>query len=251
MSDAINTRGGAVINGVRGIVFDMDDTLYLERDYVRSGFQAVAASLSEQCGLSRNEAFEFLWGLFELGVRGDTFNRLLIAYPQLAGTCSPPELIDIYRAHVPSISLAPEIFQLLDELRESGLKLGLISDGPLASQRAKYQALKLESYFDPALLTDEWGREFWKPHPRAFKSVMEAWDMLPHELVYIADNPIKDFLAPKRLGWHTVRLRLTPQQSFVQAPASSDHAPDREVSSITELIATCREFCAPPAAAHT
>jgi len=229
---------------VRGVVFDMDDTLYLEREYVRSGFQAVAASL-ERCGLSPEKAFDFLWEQFERGVRGDTFNRLLDAYPQLKGACSPPELIEIYRAHVPSLSLAPEIHQLLEELRKGGLKLGLISDGPLASQSAKFKSLRLEPHFDLVVLTDEWGREFWKPHPRSFESIMEAWDMKPRELVYVADNPVKDFLAPKRLGWHTVRLRLSEQQSFAHAPASPDHAPDREVSSIAEMIAACREFCAP------
>ena len=69
---------------MRGVVFDLDDTLYLERDYVRSGFQAVAGIVSREMGHAPGEIFESLCGMFERGVRGDTFDRLLQEYPRIA-----------------------------------------------------------------------------------------------------------------------------------------------------------------------
>src|SRR5438105_4418137 len=61
---------------VEGVVFDLDDTLYLEREYVRSGFLYVASTLHGKGGVHQAEIFESLWGLFEVGIRPNTFDRL-------------------------------------------------------------------------------------------------------------------------------------------------------------------------------
>ena len=49
----------------RVAVFDVDDTLYLERDYVRSGFHAVATWAEET--LDVTGVFDTAWGLFLAG----------------------------------------------------------------------------------------------------------------------------------------------------------------------------------------
>ena len=64
-----------------GVVFDLDDTLYLERDYVKSGFRAVAKTAVKHTGTSADEAFNFLWNEFTAGVRGSSFNRPVRALP--------------------------------------------------------------------------------------------------------------------------------------------------------------------------
>ena len=91
---------------IRGVVFDVDDTLYDERDYVRSGFTAVAnvaaTSPEEAATLA-----EWLYVGFQQGVRGDAFDRLRAAFPEVGRRVSTPGLIDVYRRHRPSIVLAP------------------------------------------------------------------------------------------------------------------------------------------------
>ena len=57
------------------VTFDLDDTLYLERDFVRSGFAAVGAWLATERGVRGFEACA--WRLFEAGRRGDIFDRVL------------------------------------------------------------------------------------------------------------------------------------------------------------------------------
>ena len=74
---------------IRGIVFDIDDTLYLERDYVRSGFAHVA----REVGRTDDEAgrlHDWLIRAFESGVRGDTFDRLRAAHPRLESAYRQP-----------------------------------------------------------------------------------------------------------------------------------------------------------------
>jgi len=194
-----------------GAVFDLDDTLYLERDYVSSGFRAVAEYAVQGTELAAEEAFTFLWEQFLAGVRGATFNALLARYPALSGRRGVMELVRCYRDHAPHIDYLPGAEALLQELGTRGVRLAVISDGPLVSQAAKAEALGVARYADPVILTDAWGEDFWKPHIRAFEAVAAAFELPPERLVYIGDNPTKDFHAPTRLGWQSVRLRLPGQ----------------------------------------
>ena len=161
-------------------------------------------------------------------------------YPELGESFTIPDLVAIYREHAPTIDLLPEMKTLMLELKAKNVPLGVITDGPYVSQRAKADALNVERYADCVILTDTWGKEFWKPHPRAFEEASKALG-LPHDnLIYIGDNPSKDFVAPAQLGWQSVRLHLREQLRFdLNYHDYGTHVrPTREVKSITGL----REF---------
>jgi putative hydrolase of the HAD superfamily len=223
---------------IRGVVFDLDDTLYLERDFVWSGFRHVAVMLAGLGEISVDEALFQLWHLFQRGVPGDTFDRLLDAHPRLAQKIQVADLVNAYRSHMPNISLPPGSVNLLRSLRTRGVRIGILSDGPLDSQRAKVRALGLDTLVAPVILTDTWGRQFWKPHPRGYLSAAQLWGLEPGELMYIGDNPAKDFVTPRRLGWQTVRLRTPGQLRCAEQAPADDFAAHREISDLEEL----REF---------
>ena len=224
-----------------GVVFDLDDTLYLERDYVRSGFRAVAAYAVQGTDVLADDAFAFLWNGFLAGVRGSAFDDLLARFPELS-RCGVPELVRCYRDHAPNIAYLPGIEALLAELRGSGAPLAVISDGPLVSQAAKAEALGVARYADPVLLTDAWGAAYWKPHVRAFEAVAETFGLPAERLVYIGDNPDKDFHAPAQLGWTSVRLRLPGQ---VRETLPHDAVPPTyEVGSVAQLRRVLLELLA-------
>ncbi len=215
-----------------GVVFDLDDTLYLERDYVRSGFRAVAETAAQGTSVCSEEAFSFLWNEFTAGVRGSSFDALLTRYPELAQQVDVPALVRCYREHAPDITYLPGMRELLEELK-AGVPLAVISDGPLVSQAAKAKALNVSLYADPVVLTDAWGQDFWKPHVRAFEHVAAAFGLPPEQLVYIGDNPTKDFHAPTALGWRSVRLRLPGQVR--EALPHDETPPTKEVGSVAAL----------------
>ena len=220
---------------VRGIVFDLDDTLYLERAYVRSGFARVAGESARLAGTPESAVFDWLWRLFEQGRRGDTFNRLLEAYPAIAGSLRLDDLIEVYRTHTPELKMLPGMGQLIGRLQAGGYRLGLLSDGPLACQKAKVRSLGLDALLGPLVLTDAWGREFWKPHRRGYEFIADSWGLNPDELMYVGDNPTKDFITPKELGWRTVRLRLAGQEKFQLEAASPEYAAEMEIGDPAEL----------------
>ncbi|MDX6286391.1 MAG: putative hydrolase of the superfamily [Frankiales bacterium] len=184
-------------------MFDLDDTLYLERDYVRSGFAAVGEYLREHHGLP--DAGDRAWAYFVQGRRGDTFNQVL----QDAGIAPTHliihELIRVYRTHQPDIALLPDAAAAIDRLRPD-YRIAVITDGPIESQSAKARALHVGDYADPLILTAALGEGFGKPHARAFEIVMERVGLAADAFAYVADNPAKDFAAPRGLGWRTIRV---------------------------------------------
>lgn len=207
------------------VIFDLDDTLYLERDYVRSGFQAVAGHLGDPDFARR------AWGHFELGARGNIFDLALMELGRRPDPDLMRTLVQLYRAHRPTIALASDAAACLDALRGTA-SLGLITDGPAISQRNKIEALKLAERIDRIIVTDELGKEQSKPSPAPF--LLAQNDHEPARCVYVGDNPAKDFAGPIRLGWHSVRIRR-PGGLHAQAPDDPVFPAEKSIASLAEL----------------
>ena len=220
---------------IRGIVCDMDDTLYDEREYVRSGFSVVARVVGHSDQQTADLA-AWLWAAFEAGIRGDTFDLLRAAFPDAGDRFSTGDLVDIYRTHVPSITLAPGVPETLDRLHRLGQRLGVLSDGPVASQAAKATALSLKRWFDPILLTGSFGPTFAKPGTAGFEAIALGWGIQAEELAYIADNPQKDFVGPRKLGWRTIRILHPRQLHYGLEPVDDDHRADIVIDSPADLL---------------
>lgn len=186
------------------VVFDLDDTLFLERDYARSGFGAAGRFMAEELGVTDFSARA--WETFEAGVRGRIFDATLRAVGIEPTTELVGRLVDIYRSHTPDIRLLADAGECIRALRGRGTALAVITDGPPASQRAKAKALGVATWAEKTVFTAELGEGVGKPHPRAFELV-EAACRGDRRGTYVADNPAKDFVAPRALGWATVRVR--------------------------------------------
>jgi putative hydrolase of the HAD superfamily len=185
------------------IVLDVDDTLYLERDYVRSGFEAVAGYLAER-GIDGFATAA--WQMFLEGVRGDTFDRALCALGVAPKRTLVRKLVEMYRHHEPSIRLESDARALLKELREEGYDTAAVTDGPPSSQRRKLAALGLDDALAFIVVTGEHGPHWTKPSQRPFRAVEKEFGV-ERKYVYVADNPRKDFAGPAALGWRTYRVR--------------------------------------------
>ena len=183
------------------VVLDVDDTLYLERDYVRSGFNAVGEHLEREYGV---EGFATeAWALFSDGVRGNTFDRALARLGFRGADVE--ELVEVYRQHKPAISLQSDACAFMEAVG-GHVHLAVVTDGPINSQRNKIEALCLERWISELVVTGERGAEWHKPSPLAFKYLQEHFRRDPDQCVYIADNPTKDFQGPLGLGWRVIRV---------------------------------------------
>ena len=199
----------------RLVVLDVDDTLYLERDYVHSGFHAVDGVVSTKFGVEG--FFATAWPAFLNGQRRTIFNQALqsLGVPDTDEIVS--SLVQAYRTHTPTISLMPDAEEFL-RLQRPEAHLAVITDGPVDSQRAKVEALGLPELVDAIILTGERGPDWGKPSPRAFTELQEQFGMKAADCTYYGDNPIKDFGGPALLGWNTVRIQRVGGLHFDAEP---------------------------------
>lgn len=219
---------------VKAIGLDLDDTLYPEREFVRSGFSAVAEAMAGRLGCDAEEIFSELFSLFEEGVRGQTFNVWLQkrGLPEDLAT----EMVRVYRNHFPDLRPYPDVEGFLHRVKERGLYTALISDGHLATQRNKLRALGLEKWFDVVFFTDTLGREFWKPNPFFYGKAIDLFCIPPQSFVYVGDNPQKDFKGARELGLRTVRIRRKDGLYAGTEAPGPEYEPDFTISSLAELI---------------
>lgn len=186
---------------IKAVVFDLDDTLYPEMDYVKSGFAAVAQFAKSEFGLENAE--RRLIDLF-----AESSNKVIDRFASECGLNGndAAQMVEAYRNHKPNIVLLKETKETLLRLRENGYKLGIITDGRPMGQRNKIRALGLESMVDKIIITDELGGvEFRKPNPKAFELMCAEFGTKPEEMLYVGDNPQKDFAIGKS-GVKTIKL---------------------------------------------
>jgi len=214
--------------------FDLDDTLYPEREFVHSGFAAVARHLEDLGVIEAESFFHTAAGLFAAGARSNIFDLALEKLAADFPAARMGELVRVYREHAPRIRPFAEARQLLQSLKAKGVVLALISDGPCPTQQNKLRALGLEACFDHLVFTGAHGADWGKPSPRAFLEVMERSGIAAPACVYVADNPGKDFAGPNILGWQTIQIRETIGL-YAEASAAPGGEPQATVHSFAAL----------------
>jgi putative hydrolase of the HAD superfamily len=200
------------------VAFDLDDTLYPEETFVRSGFRAVAAALHERWGVDEQEAFDTMWTSLRERGRGTQFDDVVAAFG-LARRQSVAELVRVYRHHQPQISLPRESAAVLEALRPRPLYV--VTDGHKIVQQAKIDALGIAPYLRHAYVTHRYGIGNRKPSTYVFELMMRRERCGPADLVYVGDDPNKDFRNLRPLGVHTIRV-TTGRLAEAVVPAAED-----------------------------
>ena len=174
-------------SNIDAVIFDLDDTLYSEKQYIRSGYKKIA----EYFNLPDME--EEMWNSFENG--GKAIDEVLKAHGLIS---KKEQALYIYRFQEPKISLYSGVEELLIRTKKKK-KIGIITDGRPEGQRAKLKALNIN--VDKVIITDELGgTEYRKPNPKAFEIMQKELNTEFEKMVYIGDNIKKDFIAPQKLG---------------------------------------------------
>jgi putative hydrolase of the HAD superfamily len=190
------------------VVLDLDDTLYLERDFVASGFAAVGDEVERRFGVAGFGAIA--WQRFLDGDRGNVIDLVLADLELVASTEDIRHLVEVYRSHPPTLSLPSDALTFLDAIAARA-EVAVLTDGWPRTQRNKLSALGLGRMQNQAVVTDELGGpEFRKPHRAGFLAVEAHFHRAPTDrYVYLADNPGKDRDGALAAGWSFVRIRRT------------------------------------------
>lgn len=218
-------------------IFDLDDTLYCEHDYVRSGFLAVAEELSKGCNININKIHQLLIGEWKQNGRGRIFNNVS---EQLGIEIDIPSLVQVYRRHVPQLTLYEDAQEFIDLLRVENKKMALITDGDSQMQWAKIKALDLEKWFDCIVVTGDLGKEHWKPSETPYRKVVDCLGVPFEECVYIGDNPNKDFITARKLGMGTIRI-VREIGDHMETRLTPDYEADRIIYSLYDIVNDIRD----------
>lgn len=185
---------------LQAVIFDLDNILYPLNTYVKSGFRQISRLF---LGRSQ-EVYDQLWDAYgkqcmvDRNGRDDAVTVAICTMLQAQGLFSEEmqqKCLRIYDQHTPSIQPFDGVVELLKELREKGMRLGLLTDGPSEVQREKLRALGVISLFDEIMVTDDIAgkgdvMKFRKPNPICFEIMRLRLDVVYEKMGYVGELPI-------------------------------------------------------------
>jgi putative hydrolase of the HAD superfamily len=205
-------------------IFDLDDTLYLEREFLLSAFMSMASEIQELTGqdclpqmleLYNSGANVFQWIGEEFGAR---YEALTI-----------DKLLHNYRTHQPFISLCRGAGSFLQQLKDMLVPMGMITDGRSISQRNKLKALGIEALFSDIIISEEFGTA--KPSFRNYEYFSKRYPS--GEFYFFGDNTGKDFMVPYELGWRCFCIK--DNGLHIHPQTFNNHPPVNIISSFDEI----------------
>lgn len=178
------------------VVFDLDDTLYKEVDYVKSAFRYIEKHLGCTYG---DGVYEVMWNAFL--TKEDVVKVLNEKFGEII---SKEQYLEWYRYHTPNIAMESSAIECMGYLKNNNTIMGIITDGRTTTQMNKVKALGLLKYVeeDDIVISERFGSQ--KPSMSNYSYFMDKYGKADY--YYIGDNPSKDFVAPNQLGWTTVCL---------------------------------------------
>ncbi len=224
---------------IKAVIFDLDDTLYFERDFFYGGFYVVSLDLEARGIGSSEEIFKTLKYIYLYEGRDKVFNKAAI-YLGFSEELVP-ELVNVFRTHEPKISLYSDAIELLDYLNSNNYKSGCITDGFSYVQRTKISALGLEKLINTIIICDDWGRHFWKPNPEPFRLCCKLLGIHSTEAIFIGDNPDRDICGARAAGITSVRI-IRQSGYFNKSNTVPSRKPDFEITSLLEIPNILKEL---------
>lgn len=208
---------------VRAVCFDLDGTVFDDRQYVRAGLERAGDALATATGVDLGEAFRTAY--FERGITEATFDVVLADHG--LSTDHVPALVEAYHGDAGELTPYPGAAETLSTLAED-YRLGLVTGG--RNGRAKLRALGLADHFETVLVTADLDSS--KREAAPFERVLDELSVAPAAAVYVGDRPDLDFPQPNRLGMGTIRVETG---RYADADATGPARPDVTVPSVADV----------------
>ncbi|MFC4323895.1 HAD family hydrolase [Litchfieldia salsa] len=226
---------------IKCVFFDLDDTLHDHQkpfaDSVNHCFNDFSRkhSISALYKKLRHYSDE-LWKDYsqnKLTLEELRIQRIILALRDFSYTISREQASSFqsqYEDDLSRISLFPDASHVLNTIKDHGIQIGLITNGPVQHQKNKIQALNLHTYFPNELIfiSDEVGIA--KPNPELFTLAAGRVNLPPSEILYVGDTWVNDIIGPLNAGWNTAWYNHRERE------AESEHKPHLVIKSLTSLL---------------
>ena len=218
------------------IVFDLDDVLYEEKSFYYSGIDAIVNFISNEYNIPKNKILMFLKNRNKEN-RKKIIDDMLINF-NIYSKSRVRKCLSIYRMHFPKIKISADAIYCLKNLKKNTCYI--VTDGNKLVQLNKIKALGLEKFMKKCFLTSNYGLKNAKPSPYCFLKICNIENVEPKEVVYVGDDPNKDFVGIKPLGFQTVRLLKGRYKNLIKP---KKYQSDIVINSLRELnLKLLKEF---------
>lgn len=237
---------------IKAVIFDLDDTLLdwsqpeMEwheftrpmADNVYDHLQAQGHSLGDRDSffLLLREQVQEEWERAKEDWSGANFGIALRKACQLAGAdMERLNLEEAMRAYdwrpMPGVDLYDDARAVLDELRERGYQIGLITNSflPMWMRDVELQHYGLIHYFDARLTSGDAG--YMKPHPAIYEQMLELLGVPAERAVFVGDRPRHDIAGANEAG--LVSILIDPPHLDRELDGV---VPDFTVTRLSELL---------------
>jgi len=220
-------------NGIEGVAFDLDGTLYPNYrlnvrlvPFILKEWRLLAAFGKARNIIRKEQEVSF-------PARNNFYDHQAEITAKILNLAPQPlkEKIDllIYKGWEPlfkNIKPFKNAVQTLAALRKTGLKLGLLSDFP---PEAKLEYLKLSGIWDAVLCSEQCGAL--KPHPLSFTELARAMSLPCEKILYVGNSRPYDIAGAQRTGMKTAWIR----GSFSPGGGKKEPIPDFTFSDYRQL----------------
>ena len=189
------------------IIFDLDDTLYEEKSFVLSGLKAVSHHIEKNFGYNSLSTYKELRIILDEFGRGAVFDKWLMQ-KALFNKGRVRKLLSVYRMHKPNIVLSRESISTLIKLKS--FPKYVVTDGNKIVQKNKVVALGIDEFFHGVYITHRFGLASAKPSLYCFNKIRQKENAKWNDLVYVGDNPNKDFVNLNSVGARTIQVMTGP-----------------------------------------
>jgi HAD superfamily hydrolase (TIGR01549 family) len=207
------------MGNLRGVFFDLDDTLIDSTGAMRAAIGAVLPLLPElsptQLAEALKHAYHQLWGYGTPGyvalrtiATAELRCQLTKAALEQLGITSRTRLTRVQQAYEAAEHAALQPFpgtrETLQVLQQR-FSLGIITNGPSNIQREKLAQVGLTEFFDVIVADADFGAP--KPDPQLFDYAGGLLGLTPRELMFVGDSPEADMAGARAAGWRSVLFR--------------------------------------------
>lgn len=217
---------------IKCVIFDLDDTLYNERTYVEGAMLNVAEHFHNKYGLNKDKSYTELIHILDEKGRGRVFDEFMEMHNIDEEVMN---VVGVYRDTRPSLELYDDARDVINELKNRNILLGIITDGCSKVQHNKISGLNIQEMFDDIIITDDYDNAA-KPSIVPYKMILENHNNISAgECIYIGDNPNKDFIGAKKLGMETARI-VRDAGMHMNTKVSAESEADIIIHSLMEVL---------------
>ena len=224
------------MNNIRALTFDLDDTLWDNREVIMTAEKTLHDWLSDHYPrLTERYSLDDMRRLRidllrqQPDLRNAITELRVQSLKQVARSVGYSDDLaeDAFAVFIEArhrVTLYDDVTPALQHLRKAGYQLGSLTNG-----NADVQRLGIADLFDFSLTAESVGRA--KPHPRLFEEACRQSGVLPKELAHIGDEAGTDLAGGLAAGVNVIWMNR------LEEPATAGITPHAEIRDMTGLLA--------------